>query len=47
METFPLRIRLFLVAIFALVGIGGLLDLDGSEKSIGAGRIWEIFGKRK
>ena len=34
MEVFFLLIRLFLVAIFALAGIGKLLDLKGSEKAV-------------
>ena len=34
METILLLIRLILFAIFALAGIGKLLDLKGSEKAV-------------
>ncbi len=34
MEVISLLIRLFLVGIFALAGIGKLLDLQGSEKAV-------------
>ncbi|MGI9034953.1 MAG: MauE/DoxX family redox-associated membrane protein [Pyrinomonadaceae bacterium] len=34
METILLLVRIILAAIFALAGIGKLLDLDGSEKAV-------------
>ena len=34
MEVMMLLVRLFLVGIFALAGIGKLLDLPGSEKAV-------------
>jgi thiol-disulfide isomerase/thioredoxin/uncharacterized membrane protein YphA (DoxX/SURF4 family) len=36
MDIFLLLIRLFLAAIFLLAGVGKLLDLEGSEKSVKA-----------
>src|SRR5829696_3534457 len=34
MEAFLLLIRIFLAGVFALAGIGKLLDLEGSEKAV-------------
>jgi len=45
MEIFLLLIRLCLVAIFALAGIGKLLDLDGSEKAIKDFGVPDILAK--
>lgn len=45
MEIFLLLIRLFLVAIFALAGIGKLLDLDGSENAIKDFGVPDILAK--
>lgn len=45
MQEILLLIRLFLFAIFALAGIGKLLDLKGSEKSVKAFGTPEEFAK--
>jgi thiol-disulfide isomerase/thioredoxin/uncharacterized membrane protein YphA (DoxX/SURF4 family) len=45
MEIILLLIRLFLAAIFLLAGVGKLLDLEGSEKSVKAFGTPEEFAK--
>lgn len=45
MEVFLLLIRIFLAAIFAVAGIGKLLDLEGSEKAVKAFGTPDEFAK--
>ena len=45
MEVILLLIRIFLFAVFALAGIGKLLDLQGSEKAVKEFGVPEDFAK--
>ena len=45
MEVLLLLIRIFLAAIFAVAGVGKLLDLEGSEKAVKAFGTPDEFAK--